>query len=396
MKLKQINEEMLKHLHTDKDFLTRIKNFKNSIVTKNLEFLMNNTIGEQPVVFDLTQEETFYNEIIKVNPKEYRKALLQNPKILPTYNTLINGKYNSLIYIIHCLITGKIKSKNVNVDIENVYFIFFFIRMSSKLTHDFGGKNSYRPTKEIAHSTFEAMSKKSIIKKTGSWMGVMKHASQYYMEGGAYFNRLKTFNDDEIIEIIILSVKRLTDYVKNQFSVMVELKNGGELITTSSKLNEFDGVQNIKIEDSNISKKINYMKRIVHVDADFIKPRLVEYVAGLANIETKMLTNILLFISKNFLGLSNKEDLLIVPIRFGYSYVKDKKKEDSTFADVMILFLYKLQSSKAISMVQQESKENTEEFILKNFSDLNMRITKRLAVAQQLYLFGRSISGDKI
>lgn len=328
--IKKLNDNFFGHFEKDNKLLDRIKKFRHRLTTtgEHMDWLLGMTIGEQDVKFGIVDEEILFSEILKINHSKYKKELEDLPVIVKGRYTHANTKFHSLLYILHLLLSGRIDSKDIVKDIQNVYFIIFFIRVSSKLTHDFKKK----PSHALAKTVVESLPFRFIIKQKGSWQSVAEYAAEDFMNNrmksgvssSHYENTKKYSDDDEILDIITMMVTRLNQYISNQYSVMMDLvENDGVLSKTSTLIIEGEDGISLGSIDNAVTTTRRYLESSITLRSEFIMDKVVKYVIDIYGTEEKYLLMSLEYISDNYIGLDQHEKLISIPITHGLQYVRD-------------------------------------------------------------------------
>lgn len=268
----------------DENFYNLLRSFRLSWAQKSddyIEFLGNNLTGVYPIRFSIQDEEILYNDIYGIDQKEFQQEVYKVKGIDKNLRTISNATFILLMYTAHMYTNGpKSMSTKLREDaVKEAYYVFIYKVISSRTAHYF----KYNVDISIAKAVNERMTNKYLIKRFNSWQEVFEYKTLDLLKGGIHYKRMVNFSTDDCGRVISDMYTKMNDVFKNNYQVLLEVKEANERIQSTSLITQREddeGIKDITKRDDNYS---NYIKGIITSKADFINVEIAELVAGSLN-----------------------------------------------------------------------------------------------------------------
>ena len=284
----------------DKKLYKKINNFRLSWAMKSdeyIEFLGSNLLGVNIVRFSKLDEEALMVDILNVDSKALINDVKSLPEIDPSWKRVNVAVYVALTYLMHVTINTKTQGFKQEAMIKELYLIYAYRTFSSLIYNGF----SYTADKNLAVSTYEKLSNKFLIKRLNNWQEVFEYRSTDVTDDKSIQYKLaKEYSTLDALNLIQVLQDKLKKNFLNVYSVMMEIKNSGNIIKTNSLLETNEDGEGLKDILERPDKHIVYIKSILGIKDDFIKDDLVNMVLHMiSTIKHKQFKQLLIAISEH-------------------------------------------------------------------------------------------------
>lgn len=282
----------------DENLYNLLKSFRIAWAQKSddyIEFLGNNLTGVYPIRFSQQDEDLLY-ELFSLNQKEFQNEIYKIKGVDKNMRTISNSTYILLLYTAHMFTVSKSLSQKIKEDaVKECYYIFIYKVISSRTAHYFKSNIDI----SIAKAINERMTNKYLIKRFNNWQEVFEYKALDILPKGIHYKRMQDFDVDDCSRIISDLYTKMNDIFKNNFAVLMEVKNSNEKIMSTSLVTQGEDKESIRSITDRSDVYSTYLKNIISNQIDFINLELVEVIATtLKNVETNDINNILQEVSK--------------------------------------------------------------------------------------------------
>lgn len=399
--IKDVYAHHLAGMKFDIKLYTAIRNFRIGWSVKSpdyIEFLGSNLLGVQAIRYSTLDDETFFNDILGIDLKILKMDLHALNGINSNWKVSSNPTYLTLIYLMYAFINSNDIGKNTQAVLDELYYIFAYKTISSKITHGF----KHQVKESIAKATYERLSNRYILKKVGSWQKLFEYrAGDVDNSKGLHYKNLTRLDTDKAVIIINDLQGRINDVFKNIYGVMMEIINGDGNAINNSSLNttNAEGEESIADITDRPDKYITYLKDIIGKPTDFVNNDvLVLTCSVMNNDETELVKKVLIDMSNEKLDKDMTEVINVVILN-SISYLKSNNIE-SNYVDNLMEVLISLKGYWSSSRITEKDSVEVKKILNKIVSKSIHKKTKWLIVTIViniiLFIFIRSITKGKM
>lgn len=399
--IKDVYAHHLAGMKFDIKLYTAIRNFRIGWSVKSpdyIEFLGSNLLGVQAIRYSTLDDETFFNDILGIDLKILKMDLHALNGINSNWKVSSNPTYLTLIYLMYAFINSNDIGKNTQAVLDELYYIFAYKTISSKITHGF----KHQVKESIAKATYERLSNRYILKKVGSWQKLFEYrAGDVDNSKGLHYKNLTRLDTDKAVIIINDLQGRINDVFKNIYGVMMEIINGDGNAINNSSLNttNAEGEESIADITDRPDKYIMYLKDIIGKPTDFVNNDvLVLTCSVMNNNETELVKKVLIDMSNEKLDKDMTEVINVVILN-SISYLKSNNIE-SNYVDNLMEVLISLKGYWSSSRITEKDSVEVKKILNKIVSKSIHKKTKWLIVTIViniiLFIFIRSITKGKM
>lgn len=287
--LKELYEAYF-HRPFDDKLYNDIKMFRINWAQKEdqyIEFLGGNTLGSQAIRFSVKDDEMLIVDTLNMDITSLQYDLNNTKGITKGRAAETNVIYQTLIYLMHGFTNSKlISKKNKEEALKECYYIFAYKKFSSLMFYYF----KFPAEDSISKVVYEKLSNKFLIKKLNNWQEVFEYRAKDVLPGNIHSNRLKDYDTQDAIRIILDLQTKLNDMFKNIFAVTMQVRNSNERIVSDSLITTIEDNEEIKSLSNNPDKYAKYVMSIIRSKSDYVKYDLVNLIASQFNkLPTKTL-----------------------------------------------------------------------------------------------------------
>lgn len=302
--LQDVLDEQFKETVFDKRFIDHVYKYQVAFVNRNsehLEFFGSNLIGVHAIRFRVADTLKFYKDVADVDYTKLEKALKSVTTIVQEFKITSDALNLTLMYMLHRVLTSpKLSASQKERGAYDLALVFFYRCIAIRQSDYF----HFPADPRIAQAAYGELSNKFLIKKVGSWKGVMEYRAKELIDPkGIHFNNLLLFKDDMAITYAISdSENRIRDLYKNYYAVFHKTyTEGGRVSSTSATMLDVEGEEVMREKINSVEKYVTLTRQCVVDKVGFVKPELVDVVIDInANTSNRMLTHTLNWISESY------------------------------------------------------------------------------------------------
>jgi hypothetical protein len=390
-------ERYLPDLKFDKKLYTAIQRFRIGWMQKSdeyLEFLGGNLLGVQQIRFSTRDDSMFFTDILNLDLNMIKDDLHRLDGINPEWSVTSNPAYLTLGYIMHKFMTSKDIGSYKENAVREVYYIFAYKVFSSKISNGF----KYPADKNLAMATYEKLSNRFLIKKLGSWQAVFEYRSNDITDKkGLHYKNITTYHTENATNMIMDIQGRLGEAFKNVYRVMMDIKENGGSMTTTSQLEMGEDGETIKDITHRPDMYISYLYNIIGSRNDLIKDELLNIITiTLPNTKLDVLKATLIAISDSDTNKANGIDDIVDPIiSISIKYL-NSKQDHSEYTDDTLNTLTLLKNywggSKTTNPNIIKIKKYLDKLIVKTTNKKTKWVRSTTVLGVVLYIFLRTVS----
>lgn len=298
----------------NKDKLSQVANFYIDFIHKNddhVNFFGSNLIGVYPIRFQSEDTNILIDDIAEIiDFASLKKDLHSNKEIEPSRMISGNPLNHILPWMAHMFYTSKKLSAK---DREVGALICVHLMQIKFLTGLDARYFPYRGNEDLALALSEELTKKSLIKKFGSWKALVEYRSENFIDRkGVWYDVVSKYDDDRRVVKFINDVQsRVRKGYGGLTGKFHKLKEQEARIQASKAFSNINGDIALREYELDVNKFRTRIATIVQYPNDLIKQELIDQILGLINTANeKHLKATLLFISENIDGRKKKFDML--------------------------------------------------------------------------------------
>jgi len=326
-------------LVADKAFAKELALYAHRFLTKNqdhINFFGGNLIGVYPIRFTIADRNEWFDTVMDTDEVELTNDLHATAFVNPKFHVTGDVFNLCMPYLLHRLHhSTELTPAEIEESKYNVVRIFHYKNLSSILVHDY----PYPANKSVALETYKQLSKKFDLKVYGSWKALIDARAKAIVTRGTgihYDTYVKMIDDKAIVYFVGDVQDRLRDVINSINNVFHAVKKKDNLITDSKNTVELDGVKHIRDVEKSVTKYARYIKNIVGIPSDFIRPELIEIITH-SNVPDKPLTDTLKYLSENY--VYDKEGVIDAfldeTVQHLFEYIATKNLKLNDYADVI-------------------------------------------------------------
>lgn len=392
-------ERYLPNLKYDKKLYIAIQKFRIGWMQKSdeyLEFLGGNLLGVQPIRFSTRDDGMFFTDILNLDLSTIKNDLHQLEGINPEWSVTSNPAYLTLGYLMHMFMTSKDIGNFKDNAIREVYFIFAYKVMSSRISRYF----PFSADKNLAMATYEKLSNRFLIKKLGSWQAVFEYRAEDIIDKkGLHHNNVLKYHTENATNMLMDIHGRINETVKNVYSVMIDVRDSGGSMTSTTQLEMGEDGEVIKDMTNRPDMYINYLYSIIGSRNDLIKDDLLNLITLiLPNTKLEVLKDTLIAISDSDTNKAKGKDDIIDPIiSISLKYLNNRQGNHDYVSDMLgTLTLLKNYwgGSKTTDPNIGKIKKYLDKLIVKTTKKKTKWVRSTTVLGVILYIFLRTIAKD--
>ena len=409
-------DEQGKHIKFDKHLIEQFQKFKMGWLRKgergagHMEWYIGHTFGEQQLTFSVVDEQIIVQEILNLDSRELRKEILKFAVVKVGGKVLENYKFHIITWCIIGFQNSKLSDSDKILAIDLMYEIFAFMKVSSAFQIRFG---EFLAPHDAAEATFEHLSWKFILKQTGSWQAMFKYLAQDFhprirerdmIEKGTHYDRIQKGSDDDYYRIIMAINTKVMGYINNIYGVYRELMATGTVNRKSESIVTDHGEDGSTIKEitDNPQKHVIFLRDIVVIKTDFVKPKLVAVICEIMpNIPYKSLEDTLQHISSVYMKDKDKIlEMFNVSVISGINYLQVNEVSSDNIneriEEALELLRGRWVTAKGQSNEVTNFKEHAQQYVREATGKKTRSMVVTTGIGVGLYLFLRAIAGKKV
>lgn len=339
--IKEVWQRNCPNLVADKRLADMLAIYARYFRTKNqdhISFFGGNLIGVYPIKFTVADRNEWFDTILDTDEVELTNDMHGTKFVNPKFHVTGDLFNQSMAYLLHIFHHSTLVSPNVIEEAKmDIVRIFHYKNLSSILSHDY----PYPANKSVAMATYKQLSKKFDLKIYGSWTALIDaRAKSIITKGsGIHYETYVRMTDDKSIVYMVGDVQdRLRDVINSINNVFHTVKMKDAMITTGSSSVEIDGVKHVRDVEKEVTKHLRYIKNIMGVESDWLRPELVDIIAKTnKTIPPQPLQTVLKYMSNNYRydKSGDIDGLLTESIQHMFEYINSNKLKLNDVYDVM-------------------------------------------------------------
>jgi PII-like signaling protein len=401
LSLLEVFEKHLGHLKFNKSLADKFYIFQSGFISKNEEhmsFFGGNLTGVNVIRFTPTDTNKIFNEILDTDIDDISEDL-KNVKDVNTDHIVGSDTFNlTFMYLIHKFLTSEYLADDKKIRAATDAALIFNYRILCGLHTSYF---RYPALESTAQATYANLSYKFLLKKIGSWSGVLLfRAEEMINKHGIHYKTFIKFSDDlSIIYAVTDSQGRIRDMLKNIYSEFKKIHDRGDRIsTTSGTVIDTDGVEAFKDKSHGLENYTRYILNVMSDKNSFIKKELVEVVLKL--MFTTQEKNFIKSLEWLNININNKhntevEDFVKLVMVHSYDYLNT---ESTTLSDTKDLpgFLSRIRgvylSSRSTDPTLMKMRDIGEEIVKKATGTTNENAMSSIRTSIYLYIVLRAFT----
>ena len=387
--LRDFFDKNLSHIEINKSLESAIRRFRYSLLTKNpdmMELLSSNLTGVAKPSFTTQYTKNFFSEVLYADRDELQEEVF---KVKGTNRKWKNGTniYNlTIMYLIKRFI-----DKGLHRGAMDLYMLFgtrILVKLHEQYFH-------FPVKKELAEAVAHRMTARYLLKKLGTWEGVLKYRSKDFIDKkGVNYPRVMKFNTMDVIEAVNDGVNRIKSSLLQVYSLTIEVAESGEAITTvSSTIVGEEGSETIRDVTTGWTSYIENGYSIFTNRAKLHDKTYLSAVRAVTkNVPDKFITQVLERISNdmNSPKTADKTRKFIEDILTStFTYLQEKGEYNFSRSNIhsILLSVANMWSVKRTQNNQYKLKDRMRSIVDKTVSVKTERVKQSLTIAVLCYIF---------
>lgn len=406
MQIKQVFDNECSQLKIDHAFFKKLCSLEASFVNKKEEhvrFFGGILTGVEVVRFTTEDRAKLFDGILELDEGvisdqlDSLKDASGNPLINKDWIVSSDVFNIASIWLLHAIDNSRYLSDSEIKEAKIRVCLYLFYRFVTSILFNFF---PYPADREIAQATYESLSYKFILKKTGSWSECLRYISENSVaKDGIHSKTISKLADDGALGRMINDLQgRIKDSVKNIVIEFYKVKQQGVRIGLSSSFIETDGELALKDKTKNLSNYIRYVKSIVPDKNSFIKQPLIDVIANIMQtMPEKSLQQALEWTSSNYghLSINHIETAIDAIMEHAFDYLSENKELLHDKANIAQL-IYKLRgtymSSRSNDSLITKARDSSKLIIASSVKSKNESILAATRTGWMLYIVLRSLT----
>lgn len=264
----------------DRRWLKQLLDMQQAFETRSEEhinFLGSNLIGVYIPTWLESDSEEWIDNILRIADWEgVTEAYHDLPDVNPSFEVAgrpINASYTYALYRIH---TSSLSDREKQLGLMSVAKLLYYFHLGSVLHNWF----RYRAQESIALSVYESLSRKSGLKKYGSWGALIENmAKNLTSSDGIHYKTFRTCRPDDRVIYSVTSVKtQVNQLVKELGLVYHDMRERDNKILQDTRyFTDADGEMELRDSINDLKTMETAVLRALADPMDFIRDELVDY-----------------------------------------------------------------------------------------------------------------------
>lgn len=393
------NEECY-DLVVDQKFIKKLHNYQVSFVNKNddhIAFFGGHVLGVHVVRFTPSDQDTWFDEILGVDPGPLEARLLALPEVNENFIVSSDTMNLSCAWLTHAIYNSKhLTAPQKHEAMIDALLVLQYKFLTSRLYRLF----RYPADPAVAEATYSQLSYKFAIKQHGTWFALLKARCEAVIEKSSihYKTISKMESDLDVVYMLNDTQGRIRDLLKNIYGVFRTVHSQGIKVVSTSGVVEHDGAEIFRDKTKNISTYMRYLNAIVSDKNSFIKEELLEIVEKLMHtMPPRLFRETLEWMSDNYRqsGVPEIEDVLNETLLHSFDYITNNTALVRNERDLPAL-LSRLRgvymSSRTSDAAILDLREKTEKIVRKATGNKNTSTMASVRTGVLLYLICRTFT----
>ncbi len=399
--IKDVFDEQFKDVKFDAKMCRRIIKYSQHFMTRNEDhskFFGGVLMGVNPIKFFDSDREEWYDEVLEVDESLLMHGFRQCKAINFEFNVMSDVFNYTPIYIAYRLDKEKGISPQLKKEAQIHAFMVLHYRF---LTSLFVKRFKYPAKPEYARATYQVLTKRSDIKRFGSWRALLFDRSEDILSSGSIYRKtIQNFGPDPgLIRIVTDTQGRIRGVVNKIYVTYLEVISSGYGVkATSDMFVNNEGEMVLKDKSTGYSSYIRYINEVIPNRNSFIKDELIDVVHDAMNTAPRdMIYDTLVFLSDNYqakqMGYLEeivKEDLLYV---FDFMLVnRNVIGRNQDIAGLISRVRSLLTASRSSDPAVLKLREQTERLVRNSVKTKTVAVIASVRTAVLLYIVVRTMT----
>lgn len=320
--VKQILDRYFKGTKFDKKLSKKIRNWRLGWINKNEDhrrFFGGNLTGVYTIYFTLADIRSYMTDVYNLDIDAFKEEISEDPVLNKDWKISYDAFNIISVYVSYRYLVDDIYPAGA---IEsNMVFNYRTIAILHSNYYE------YSLSEQEAVTVYTQLSGRYLLKKTGSWQGVMEQKSQDAVKKKSlmYTKLIKNnFDTMDYIKTVNDLQGRIRDMMKNIYRVMLDVKSKGAIIGSSTMfITDRDGDKVLMDVSILVNTMIDHISSVVGDKHNFIRDELIVIVSGLLpSVDKKLLLKTLTYLSEHSLE-SYIQDFITDYMTYTTSYLDE-------------------------------------------------------------------------
>lgn len=302
--LLDVFDELFKDVAIDNRFVERAYKYQVGFINLNqdhLEFFGSNLIGVHSIRFRVADTLRFFKDVADVDLAEVTKKVKTVTTIVQEFKITSDPMNLTIMYLIHrLLISPTLAKEKKERGVYDLALIFFYRCIAIRQSDYF----HFPADPRIAQAAYADLSNKYLIKKVGTWKGVMEYRAKEFVDpNGLHLKTLTLFTDDaDVTYAISDGENRIRDLYKNYYVVFNRAYvEGSRVGSSSSTMLDVEGEEVLREKINSVEKYVTLLRQDVIDPISFVRSDLIDVVVDInANTSYRILNHTLDWISRSY------------------------------------------------------------------------------------------------
>jgi hypothetical protein len=363
--VKQVFGEYVPIRKFDRTVMKRVLDYVNRFVRgdeSRILFLGGNLIGVHAFKYLDHDRVEWLEDILNIDDTEgLREEIRNNTGINKDFFVSSDVTNLSLVWAAHMALTSHDLGEGDRLRLATACIDMLQYKFLSSIHTRFF---KYTANEGIAKATYEALDKKSGLKKYGTWKGLLDSRTEDILSrGGIHYRTLREFDNDEDIAKMLNDIQgRLKAVMIKLTDTFNRLREADTRIQSTTKFTTVDGEVILK-ESSNRYERIrDRLHTVIPSRNDFVKDDLVEAIVKIVStVSRHQLEECLYYMSDNYNSKIGKElhDLVNDCIIYAFDVIRQERLQLDHIPSVMLKLRSMYRSSRAIDPLLVSVRERT-------------------------------------
>ena len=328
--IRDLFDDLCGHVKIDRRYLRQLRDINNAFVNKNedhLAFFSSGLTGVYPLRFTDRERDEWFDDILEVNEPDIRDGLRKVPRdiIDPKWHRATDPFNHSCVWLMYRIFNEpSLSARDREQGLKDVVMFLQFKFLGSLMSQYF----KYPADEATATATYEILSRKFDLKRTGSWYALLQYrADSIIDENGIHFATYSKMRDDAAVVRMFQDIQeRLKEIIKKIWKVFARVKEENlQISSTSSTIEMDEGIELIdKAREQTTYKR--YIHDVVSDKPTFIRAELVGVVSDImTTMPEKLLVDALEYCSDNYgrRGDPKVEKLIELTLTHTFAYLSE-------------------------------------------------------------------------
>lgn len=400
--IRETFDNLCGHVKIDRNFLRQIRQLQLAFVNKNedhVSFFSSGLTGVYPLRFTDRERDAWFDEVLEVDEPDIREGLRKVPRdiIDPKWHRATDPFNHSCIWLMYRIVKEpSLSAKDKEQGLRDVVLYLQYKFLGSLMSHFF----KYPADEATATATYEILSRKFDLKRTGSWMALLQYRTDSIIDtNGIHYSTYSTMRDDAAVVRMFQDIQeRLKEIIKKIWKVFVRVKEEKLRISSTSSTITLD--EGIELLDR--SREQSQYKRYIHdIISDkptFIRVELVGVIGDiLPTMPEKLLIDALNYCSDNYgrRGDPKVEKLVEITMTHAFAYLSENTGVMRHSSDLP-MFVSKLKNLYMASRMNNdmllEMRDLAEHIVKRSVTSKNNAVKSSVRTGIQLYIVVRAFA----